>query len=300
MIDLHEIEISIGLIEINSSYVCLKRTRPPFENAIEFPGGKLESGETAESCLYREIKEELNIDIQKSKYIGSIKHLYSDRLIKINIFRIFKFSGEIISTENREIVFFDQHCLDTILPTHYRILNILKIPRLLKILTMDSLSSENLHSLCLFNFIRLRDISYFDYEKHFYEILKKYNFKGKLIVDYPYNEQWDGNYFGIHYKSNKLKEFDPSIRNKSYIYSASCHTYDDVEISNKKNLDFILVSPVIDSHSSFSPLGWDKFDLLSKKSFSPTLALGGLKLIGKDFINAINNNGFGLSGIRLY
>ena len=300
MIDLHEIEISIGLIEINSSYVCLKRNKPPYENTIEFPGGKLESGETPESCLYREIKEELNIDIQKFKYISSIKHLYNDRLIKINIFRIFKFSGEMISTEKRDIVLFDQYSLDAILPTHYRILNILKIPRLLKILTLNSLSSENLYSLCLFNFIRLRDISYFDYEKYVHENLKKYNFTGKLIIDYPYNEQWGGEYFGVHYKSNKLKEFDPSIRNKSYIYSASCHTYDDIELSNKNNLDFILVSPILESHSSFSPLGWDKFSTLSKKSFSPTLALGGMKVIGNDFMNTINNNGFGLSGIRLY
>ena len=51
------------------------------------------------------MKEELNIDIQKTKYIGSIKHLYSDTLIEINVFKIFKFSGEIVSTEKREIVF---------------------------------------------------------------------------------------------------------------------------------------------------------------------------------------------------
>ena len=67
-----------------------------------------------------------------------------------------------------------------------------------------------------------------------------------------------------------------------------------------KNFDFILVSPVLESHTSYLPLGWDKFSTLSKKSFSPTLALGGMKLIGNDFMNTINNNGFGLSGIRLY
>ena len=210
MRDLHKIKISVGLIEVNSSYICLKRSKPPYENAIEFPGGKLELGETPESCLHREMKEELNIDIQKTKYIGSIKHLYSDTLIEINVFKIFKFSGEIVSTEKREIVFFNQESIDAVLPTHYRILNILKIPRLLKILTMSSLKNENLNSLCLFNFIRLRDISYFDYKKHVYENLKKYNFTGKLIVDYPYNEKWNDNYFGVHYKSNKLREFDPS------------------------------------------------------------------------------------------
>ena len=85
-------------------------------------------------------------------------------------------------------------------------------------------------------FIRLRDISYLIIKNIFMRILKKYNFKGKLIVDYPYNEQWDDDYFGVHYKSNKLREFDPSIRNKSYIYSASCHTNSDIDISNKKNL----------------------------------------------------------------
>ena len=264
MRDLHKIKISVGLIKVNSSYICLKRSKPPYENAIEFPGGKLELGETPESCLHREMKEELNIDIQKTKYIGSIKHLYSDTLIEINVFKIFKFSGEIVSTEKREIVFFNQESIDAILPTHYRILNILKIPRLLKILTMSSLKNENLNSLCLFNFIRLRDISYFDYKKHVYENLKKYNFTGKLIVDYPYNEKWNDNYFGVHYKSNKLREFDPSRRNKSQIYSASCHTNSDIDISNRKNFDFILVSPVLESHTSYSTLGWDKFRCCQK------------------------------------
>ena len=47
-----------------------------------------------------------------------------------------------ISTEKRDIVLFDQESLDAILPTHYRILNILKIPRLLKILTLNSLKQR--------------------------------------------------------------------------------------------------------------------------------------------------------------
>ena len=53
MRDLHKIKISVGLIKVNSSYICLKRSKPPYENAIEFPGGKLELGETPESCLHR-------------------------------------------------------------------------------------------------------------------------------------------------------------------------------------------------------------------------------------------------------
>ena len=87
---LKKIDISIGLIKLNSSFVCLKRTSQPFENFIEFPGGKKKNNETATQCLRREIKEELNIKIDKSKFIGTIKHIYDDVLIIINIFNIYK------------------------------------------------------------------------------------------------------------------------------------------------------------------------------------------------------------------
>ena len=65
-----EIEISIGLIKINSSYICLKRNLSPYKNFIEFPGGKRRPDECVTSCLIREIKEELNISVKKYKYIG--------------------------------------------------------------------------------------------------------------------------------------------------------------------------------------------------------------------------------------
>ena len=104
---LKKIEISIGLIKLNSSFVCLKRTSQPYKNFIEFPGGKKKNNETAIQCLKREIKEELNIKIDKSKFIATIKHLYDNVLIIINIFNIHRYSGQITSNENREIILFD-------------------------------------------------------------------------------------------------------------------------------------------------------------------------------------------------
>ena len=81
-----KVEISIGLIKSKSSFVCLERNIQPYKNFIEFPGGKKKNNETAIQCLKREIKEELDIKIVKSKFIASIKHLYDDVLIIINIF----------------------------------------------------------------------------------------------------------------------------------------------------------------------------------------------------------------------
>ena len=103
-----KIEISIGLIKLKSSFVCLKRIEQPYKNYIEFPGGKKKDNETAIQCLKREIKEELNIEIDKSKFIARIKHLYGDVLITINTFIIHRYSGKITSNENREIILFNK------------------------------------------------------------------------------------------------------------------------------------------------------------------------------------------------
>lgn len=47
----------------------------------EFPGGKIENGETAEECLEREIMEELNLKIEVLEYLGSCVHKYDTKEI---------------------------------------------------------------------------------------------------------------------------------------------------------------------------------------------------------------------------
>ena len=167
---LKKVEISIGLIKLKSSLVCLKRTSQPYKNFIEFPGGKKKNNETAIQCLRREIKEELNIKIDKSKFIGTIKHLYDDVLIIINIFNIHRYTGQITSNENRDIILFDAKCKLAKLPTHDRILSLLKLPKLLKIITPDNLDDTTFENINLYKYIRLRDISYNTYT--FFYIIK--------------------------------------------------------------------------------------------------------------------------------
>lgn len=292
-----EIEISIGLIKLKSSFVCLKRIEQPYKNFIEFPGGKKKNNETPKQCLIREIKEELNINIEKSKFITKIKHLYGDILITINIFNIYRYSGKISSNENREIILHNAKSdLDT-LPTHYRILRVLKLPKLLKIITPDNLDDTSFKNINLYKYLRLRDISYHTYSSSVSPKLEKFHFKGNLIIDYPYNKEWDNKYDGIHYKSCYLEKFVNRGECEQCLYSASCHNLNDIRISNKKMFDFILVSPILKPHDMFKPMGWDKFNMLSRESYLPTYALGGISSRGSDLTSCVNNYGFGLAGI---
>ena len=294
---LKKVEISIGLIKLQSSLICIRRNKAPYKNFIEFPGGKIKNNETPMQCLRREIKEELNIEIDKSKFVASIKHLYGDDLITINIFNIHRYSGKIISNEDRDIILFDNKCKLDKLPTHDRILNLLKLPKLLKIITAENLDDTIFENINLYKYIRLRDISYKTYNSSISSKLKKNYFKGKLIIDYPYNKEWNGRYHGVHFKSCYLEKFTNQDKCGKYLYSASCHSLNDIEISNKKLFDFIMISPILKPHDKFHPLGWDKFSVLSKESYSPTYALGGLSSHGSDLIDCNYNQGFGLAGI---
>ena len=68
----------------------------------EFPGGKIELGETAEDCLIREIREELNIDIQITDNLSPNNYQYPDKLIRLIPFICEKTGGEIELKEHSQ------------------------------------------------------------------------------------------------------------------------------------------------------------------------------------------------------
>ncbi len=292
-----KITISVALIQNGSSYICLNRDDNHYKDYIEFPGGKLINKETPSSCLVREIKEELNINLKKYKFIGILKHLYNDLLITINVFKIFKYDGEIYSNEGRDIINYDVNCSHKILPTHNRIINLLKLPRLLKIVTIDDFNKNNRFDTTYLTSLRLRDISYDFYRNNIKNKLISQKYSGNIIIDYPHNLSWKEHYHGVHFSSNDLYKFDPNKKESFITYSASCHTLADIEFCNTKLFDFILVSPVLRSHNEYPKLNWSGYSKLSKHSYLPTYALGGLSSVTEDYEQCIKNNGFGIAGI---
>jgi len=61
----------------------------------EFPGGKIETNETPEQCLKREMKEEFDIDVSVGEYLGSSVYKYDHIFIELLAYRTYWEEGEI-------------------------------------------------------------------------------------------------------------------------------------------------------------------------------------------------------------
>ncbi len=111
------IEVVAAIIFINDKILCLKRGKGKFEYTsykYEFPGGKIETGETHQNALKREILEELNLKITVNEKFATIKHIYPDFQIKLHCYfcETNEFNGYL--TEHIDYKILDIYKLDSI------------------------------------------------------------------------------------------------------------------------------------------------------------------------------------------
>lgn len=82
-------EVVAAIIQRDDTFLCLQRGPSKYDyisHKYEFPGGKVETGETREEALIREIKEELALDIQVQKHFMTVEHEYADFKITMHGF----------------------------------------------------------------------------------------------------------------------------------------------------------------------------------------------------------------------
>lgn len=100
------VEVVAGVILNTTRTQVLIALRKPEQHQgdrWEFPGGKIESDETPEAGLARELLEEIGIQVQQSQPRTIITHCYSDKHVRLHFWDVTQFAGEPIGCEGQQL-----------------------------------------------------------------------------------------------------------------------------------------------------------------------------------------------------
>lgn len=102
---LKTIDVVAAIIERDGLILLAQRPAHADQPGMwEFPGGKVENGETQPAALIRELKEELGIEARPAACVASHQREVSGRMINLHAWHVPDFSGEPIAFEHSELV----------------------------------------------------------------------------------------------------------------------------------------------------------------------------------------------------
>jgi 8-oxo-dGTP diphosphatase len=89
------VHVAVGVIRGADGRILLSRRRDEAHQGglWEFPGGKVESGETVQDALARELGEELGILVRRSEPLIEVRHDYGDKQVLLDVWWVTAFSG---------------------------------------------------------------------------------------------------------------------------------------------------------------------------------------------------------------
>ena len=98
-------EVAVGIL-LRGEHEMLLTSRPegkPYAGYWEFPGGKLEAGETVEQALRRELEEELGVVIGPAEVWKVTEHDYPHALVRLHWCRVTRWTGEFEMREGQQM-----------------------------------------------------------------------------------------------------------------------------------------------------------------------------------------------------
>lgn len=97
-------KVTAAVIERAGKVLIAKRKKGDrFEGLWEFPGGKIEAGESPEECLRRELREELGVEVETKELLCSVSFETSGLFIELMAFRTSLLAGEVQCHDHDEI-----------------------------------------------------------------------------------------------------------------------------------------------------------------------------------------------------
>ena len=307
------LQVAVGVIKNTDGQVLIAlRDKSLHQGGLwEFPGGKLESGETPVQALARELKEELAITVITATPLITVKHQYPDVAVQLHVFLVTHFSGDAESCEGRAFKWVTpselaNHAFPAAnqpiitaarLPPYYAILD--DADETLLLMNLQKLLNRGVKLIQL----RLKTVpseTIAAFIAQAYPLCKQQG--AWLVINSAVNNAQDFAVDGIHLTSRDLKSASkrPAVPRGTHWVAASCHNRQELLHAQSIGVDFVVLAPVLvtKTHPETTPLGWEQFSELAAQVNLPVYALGGLAK--SDLDRARQSGGQGVAAIRAF
>ena len=303
-----EIRVAVGVIRCTDGRVLLAQ-RPAGKAMAgywEFPGGKIEPGETPRDALARELHEELFIDIDNAQpWITRTFH-YPHAVAHLELFRVTEWQGEPHGRENQQLSWQDPYriTIEPLLPANHDIMNALRLPLIYAITQAGKLGIEVFMErlqVALQNDVRLvqvreKDMDAATLQRFAEDVVTLCHAHGaRVLINSDTGLARDTGADGVHLQTAQFIELDtPPVT--GMMWAASCHNREELLKAAELGADFAVLSPVLPtrSHPGAPTLGWEGFADACRQLPMPVFALGGMQTGLLDTALAHNAHGIAM------
>ncbi len=256
----------------------------------EFPGGKLEPGESPRQALERELREELGIEVGSARPLIQVRHDYPDKAVLLDVWRVEDYAGIPVGREGQPLEWVTHSELGKYafpaantpivkalqLPDRYLITPEpgRDIPGFLAVLEQ---AIKRGISLVQLRAKQQTDDGYRQLATAVAAVCRPANVR--LLLNCAPQLLHGLDVQGVHLTGHRLMQLQRRPLGSDYLVAASCHSREEVIHAGKLGLDFIVVSPVREtaSHPGAPAIGLGGLRALCEPAVMPVYALGGMQ-----------------------
>jgi 8-oxo-dGTP diphosphatase len=252
----------------------------------ELPGGKIDSGESAQHAAIRELDEEIGIRALSLQPWISYEHAFPLRRIRLHFFKVERWQGNPQGREGQRLAWVDPSmpAVAPLLPSVERVLTALGLPPVYAVCRSNGSVADVLEQMAvgvrqglrLFQ-LRAPDCS----PDQRVALARRVNAiaapaRVRVLLVGSALEARRAGLTGVHSTAEELKRLRgrPPVR----LWLCSCHDESDLERAMKLGADAAVVSPVLESaaHPHRAALGWERLERMCARATLPLYAQGGL------------------------